>query len=237
MRDRLFQPGKASIHPDLAQISTLPTPSVTLPHHVSSTDVPYHEGVTLKAQEEGTYRRLVNCGLPNGVLASIPDPIPKSTRVTLKLASQNPFGNKTPVPAEVVAPSEPREETGQYMGYETRSSSSLASLFEDCPYDGGYDVSILVSDSEGDDAGSISANNSKFQHILLAFGRAEDFEALAKNDPKLGRLDLDNFTDLFDHTVGVAKGLPYLMPGIFRGEELVWMGLAGLKPFLTKQYT
>ncbi|KFY30543.1 hypothetical protein V493_01845 [Pseudogymnoascus sp. VKM F-4281 (FW-2241)] len=236
MRDRLFQPGKSAIHPDLAHISTLSAASTALPHHASSADTFYREGVTLKAQEEGTYHRLVNCGLPNGILASIPDPIPKSTRVSLKLSSQTPSGDKTSIPAEVVAPSEPREEIGQYLGYETRTSPSLVSLFEDCPYDGGYDISILVSDSDGDDAGSISAANSKFQHILLAFGGTENFEELTKNDPKLGSLDLDNFADLFDHTINVTKGLPFVNPGSLRIEELVLVGLAGLKPLLAEQY-
>ncbi|OBT63893.1 hypothetical protein VE03_06592 [Pseudogymnoascus sp. 23342-1-I1] len=236
MRERLFQPGKSAIHPDLAHISTLSTESTALPHHASYADTLYREGVTLKAQEEGTYHRLVNCGLPNGILASIPDPIPKSTRVTVKLSSPTPSGDRTSIPAEVVAPSEPREEIGQYLGYETRTSPSLVSLFEDCPYDGGYDISILVSDCDGDDAGSITAANAKFQHILLAFGRTEDFDALTKNDPKLGSLDLDNFGDLFDHTVNVSKGLPYVNPGTLRVEELVLVGLAGLKPLLAEQY-
>lgn len=236
MRERLFQPGKSVIHPDLAHISTLSAESTALPHHASSAETLYREGVTLKAQEERTYHRLVNCGLPNGILASIPDPIPKSTRVTVKLSVQTLSGDRTSIPAEVVSPSEPREEIGQYLGYETRTSQSLVSLFEDCPYEGGYDISILVSDSDGDDAGNITAANTKFQHILLAFGRTEHFDALTKNDPKLGNLDLDNFADLFDHTVNVAKGLPYVNPGMLRVEELVFVGLAGLKPLLAEQY-
>ncbi|KFY40396.1 hypothetical protein V494_03523 [Pseudogymnoascus sp. VKM F-4513 (FW-928)] len=236
MRDRLFQPGKSAIHPDLAHISALSAEYTALPHHASSADTLYREGVTLKAQEEGTYHRLVNCGLPNGFLASIPDPIPKSTRVTVKLTSHTPSGDRTSIPAEVVAPSEPREEIGLYLGYETRTSQSLISLFEDCPYEGGYDISILVSDSDGDDAGSITAANSKFQHILLAFGGTEHFDVLTKNDPKLGSLDLDNFADLFDHSVDVTKGLPYANPATLRAEELVLVGLAGLKPLLAEQY-
>lgn len=236
MRDRLFQPGKSAIHPDLAQISSLPSPSLSLPHHVLSADTLYREGVTLKAQEETTYHRLVNCGLPNGILGSIPDPIPKSTRVTLKLSSQAPSGSKSSIPAEVVATSEPREETGQYMGYETRRSSSLTSLFEDCPFEGGYDISILASDSDGTDAAAIATEGSDFQHILLAFGRQEDFEELAEGDSKLGGLDLGHFSNLFDEKINIVKGLPFAKPGQLRGEELVWMGLAGLKPFLAEQY-
>lgn len=234
MRDRLFQPGKNPIHPDLTCLSALPSPTTSLPHHLASLDTPYREGVTLKAQEEWTYHRLVNCGLPDGVLAAIPDAIPKSTRVTLKLTSQTSAGTGS-VPAEVVAPSEPREETGLYTGYEIRSASSLISLFEDCPYEGGYDISMLMSDSAGEEIERAPAEN-KFQHLLLAFGRQQDFDAVVKNDTRLGSLGIASFADLFDSQVDLTNGLPLVGQNMLRTEELVWMGLAGLKPLLAAQH-
>ena len=42
---------------------------------------------------------------------------------------------------KVVSPTTPRDTDGIYWGYTTRMASSINSIFEECPYAGGYDVS------------------------------------------------------------------------------------------------
>jgi len=45
---------------------------------------------------------------------------------------------------KVVSPTTPRDTDGIYWGYTTRMASSINSIFEECPYAGGYDVSSII---------------------------------------------------------------------------------------------
>ena len=47
---------------------------------------------------------------------------------------------------KVVSPTTPRDTDGIYWGYTTRMASSINSIFEECPYAGGYDVSRTCLD-------------------------------------------------------------------------------------------
>jgi len=249
MRQRLFAPGTTAISPSLSHLSSLPpTPShnalhTSLPHHLTTpASSLYREGVTLKAQEQGTYHRLVNAGLPSSVLASIPDPIPKSTRVTLKFAAgavapaalADAAENKRAIPAEVVDPAAVREEVGLYGGYTVSTCAGLSAVFQDCPYEEGYDVSILAFDGEGEDAATVAVDDDAkgFKHLLLAFGREEDFETIAEKDAQLASLGVASFADVFDRRVDLTRGFRTVGRGMLRSEEMVWMGLAGLRALL-----
>ena len=47
---------------------------------------------------------------------------------------------------KVVPPSEPRTDAGLYWGYSVRLASSLGSVFTNCPYKDGYDLTIGTSE-------------------------------------------------------------------------------------------
>lgn len=47
---------------------------------------------------------------------------------------------------QVVSSSKPREEAGKYWGYRVRYASSTSSVFNDCPFKGGYDHLIGTSE-------------------------------------------------------------------------------------------
>jgi len=53
--------------------------------------------------------------------------------------------HKTVMKGKVVSPTTPRDTDGIYWGYTTRMASSINSIFEECPYAGGYDVSSIMS--------------------------------------------------------------------------------------------
>ncbi len=106
----------------------------------------YREGVTLPgADEHGTF---VEAGLR--IPVTIKEQIPGNTRVTLKFvegaeeASKD--GNSEIIEAEPVNPNEPREESGYYWGFNVRKAGSLSDVFTECPYDGGYDITVGTSE-------------------------------------------------------------------------------------------
>jgi Putative RNA methyltransferase len=47
---------------------------------------------------------------------------------------------------KVVSPAAPREDNGTYWGYTTRIANSIQKVFEECPFDGGYDLKIGTSE-------------------------------------------------------------------------------------------
>lgn len=147
MRRRLFP-----LHPNLKHTALLP--AVDMPHHPGPKDpwLPYMEGVTVAASEgdEGGGRSsssgpaafggatLVDTGLDE--MVQVADVIPPNTRVTLHFASPE---TQHPVCAH---PEAPRTEGGYYWGYSVRASANLSGVFTECPYQGGYDLSVGTSE-------------------------------------------------------------------------------------------
>lgn len=104
----------------------------------------------------------VDVGLPQPVI--LPDAVPVATRVTVRFDGEGPnedwhdapaprhkgngasSGLKKFATATAVAPSAPREAGGFYWGYAVRCADSLSRVLTECPYEGGYDVSIGTSE-------------------------------------------------------------------------------------------
>ena len=63
-----------------------------------------------------------------------------------------------------VAPHEPRTKMGLYWGYQTRLAKSLKAVFDECPFDGGYDMSIGTSER-----GEALGHSGQIGHPLLDF--------------------------------------------------------------------
>ena len=208
------------MHPNLRSAGTLP--SLDMPHHLRANEwSEYREGVTVHAQKgdekHGTY---VDVGLLQKRL--IPGvQIPPSTRVTVKL---DPHGNE----GAAVAPSEPREEAGYYWGYSVRRCNLLSTIFTECPFDGGYDLSFGTSERGDSLSESPSQNVPPFTHMLVVFGGVAGLEAAVKADPELQErgVTVNTVRDLFDYWVNV---LPGQGSRTIRTEEAVWLGLMGLR--------
>jgi len=194
----------------------------------------YREGVTLPgADEHGTF---VEAGLR--IPVTIKEQIPGNTRVTLKFvegaeeASKD--GNSEIIEAEPVNPNEPREESGYYWGFNVRKAGSLSDVFTECPYDGGYDITVgtsergvpveeLYSDDEDQRVG-------KFKHLLGVLGGGAGLEGAVKNDEELQKLGVVQTSDVFDRWVDVCPGQG---SRTIRTEEAVWIGLMGLRRLVT----
>ena len=102
---------------------------------------------------------------------------------------------------KAVAPTTPRQDAGLYWGYSVRLASSLSSVFTQCPYQGGYDLTIGTSErgSNVDDVTLTSA----FKHGLIVFGGVAGLEASLEADEDL---DIEEPSLLFRHYVNTCPG-------------------------------
>ena len=227
-----------------------------MPHHLRAHEwCQYREGVTIEADplrgdngfvedqgkkkkkrkhgggaEEGT-TSLVNVGFKSPV--SISAAIPPHTRVTLKFPTSTPpmKFQTADLTAEAVAPSTPREEAGYYWGYAVRAAPSLSSVFTECAYDGGYDLTIGTSE-RGVPLSSLVATSSstevpvlEFRHMLIVIGGVAGLEVAVKADAELAGI-VTQPEKLFDHWVDLCPGQG---SRTIRTEEAVWLGLMGLR--------
>ena len=211
-----------SIHPNLRTAGTLP--SLDMPHHSRVIeDCDYREGVTVTLgkgkMQTGT---LVDVGLHiKRVLRNVQ--IPANARVTVKLEQQS-------NDVEAVAPTAPREEAGYYWGYNVRRCNSLSTVFTECPFGSGYDVSFGTSERGGDvsKVPKLDLQPASPVHVLVVFGGVAGLEIAANNDHDLKAkgIDSSNVGDLFEHWVNI---LPGQGSRTIRTEEAVWLGLMALR--------
>lgn len=135
--------------------------------------------------------------------------------------------------AEPVDPAAPRVEAGYYWGYTVRRCSSISSVFTECPFDGGYDLSFGTSE-RGSPVSSLLAERGqgpsvpKYNHLLVVFGGVAGIEAAIACDQDLidKALAPEDAAKLFDYWVNV---LPGQGSRTIRTEEAVWLGLMALK--------
>ncbi|KAI9689193.1 MAG: hypothetical protein M1822_000931 [Bathelium mastoideum] len=197
---------------------------------------------------------LVDIGSPQKL--TIPVSIPPKTRITLKLppAADSSGTAKAQNPrhmAEPVHPSAPREEAGYYWGYNVRRSASLSAVFTECPFDGGYDLSIGTSErgrplsqllqnsqtSSAQQGGSSQGGPSekfptRWKHLLAVFGGPSGIEAAVSVDSELAAAGVKEAKDVFDAWVNVCPGQG---SRTIRTEEAVWIGLMSLRDFVRQR--
>jgi hypothetical protein len=170
------------MHPDLQFAGLLPP--LDAPHHVRAEDrCCYREGIVL--EKTGNVGSLVNCGIRNKFV-EIDRVLSPGIRCTVKL---DPAVYGTPakcIKGVVVSPSEPREKDGTYWGFTTRFASSFNAIFDESPYDGGYDFKIGTSE-RGDvtvDDHDFNRNFPKagFRHALIVFGGVAGIEECINAD-------------------------------------------------------
>lgn len=245
------------MHPNLRTAGLLP--SLDMPHHLRANEwCDYREGIVVSGvdQSEGNGSKsnrnrqssnangesVVDTGLPQKVV--LPDTyLPQNSRATVRFSSQD-----DQTSAEAVDSSAPRTIAGYYWGYYVRRCQSLSTVFTECPFDGGYDLSFGTSErglpishvleqstpknDRGDDATPPLPDH---KHLLIIFGGVAGLETAARNDPQLQDMGIRpaEVEKLFDHWVNL---LPGQGSRTIRTEEAIWLGLSGLRGLAEGSY-
>lgn len=222
MRNRLFP-----MHPNLAMAGVLP--SLDIPSHLRREEwCEYREGVVVRATREGSW---IDCGLERQRMLRGVE-LPVKTRVTVRLVDESDEAvgkSEGEVDAEAVAPDSPRAEAGYYWGYGVRQASCLSAVFTECPFAGGYDLSVGTSE-RGQRLSTVEPDMSKqkWNHMIVVFGGVAGLEEAAAGDVELNRVGVgkENVSELFDYWIDLCPGQG---SRTIRTEEAVWMGLMGLR--------
>lgn len=228
LRKKLFP-----MHPDLRTAGALP--SVDMPHHLRSDEsCPYREGIVTSTinGKDGEARSIIDCGLQQAV--AIPVGLEVDTRVTLKLSSHP---DEAPTEANAVAPDAPRDEAGYYWGYSVRQAASLSNVITECPFDGGYDISIGTSE-RGMAVESLLRRKSdsyvepNWSHLLIVLGGVAGLESAFNADGELQSAGVHDVSALFDRWINLVPGQG---SRTIRTEEAVWIGLTALRPLVDRR--
>lgn len=221
------------MHPDLKTAGALP--SLDMPHHLRSEEwCQYRESVTVRRGKgsDGTPGMLVDCGLQQHVF--IPVSMEEKTRVTVQLPLTDDGGSLGTIQGQAVSPDSPREDAGYFWGYSVRRAASLSTIFTECPFNGGYDVSIGTSERGIPAADVLSSESNSYveptwNHLIVVFGGVAGLEAAFSNDQDLQQTEVGGAKDLFDRWVNLVPGQG---SRTIRTEEAVWVGLAGLRTLI-----
>ncbi|KAI1820463.1 DUF171-domain-containing protein [Xylaria intraflava] len=210
------------IHPNLKAVGLIA--SLDIPSHPHHTDwLPYCEGITTAGVPKNGSSTLVDVGRKDPV--TITKEVPPRTRVTIRV------DEKDPLRAELVDPATPRTEKGYYWGFTIRRCNTLAAVFEECNFEGGYDMSIGTSErglAISEAFPEKKKDKPNFNHLLIAFGGPSGLEYAAKNDPTLKNMGIarGRTKELFDHWVNI---LPGQGSRTIRTDEALFIGLSGLR--------
>lgn len=211
------------LHPNLKAAGLMA--SLDIPSHPHHTDwLPYCEGVTTSGALANGSGTLVDVGRKTPI--TISQDIPPKTRITLQIDENDPSRG------EPVDPAIPRTEGGYYWGYTVRRCNTLAAVFEECGYDGGYDLSIGTSERGWSIPEAFperkKREQSSFNHLLVVFGGPRGLEYAAENDPALQEMGIarGRTKELFDHWVNI---LPGQGSRTIRTDEALFIGLSSLR--------
>ncbi|GAB2210268.1 hypothetical protein Droror1_Dr00015531 [Drosera rotundifolia] len=167
-------------------------PPLDAPHHLRKHEwALYREGITLKERAPNSTSTVVDVGLSKNVV--IDQVLEPGQRVTVAMGA-----NRNLDPAvlhQVVSPLTPRDE-GMYWGYRVRYASSLSFVFDECPYEGGYDCLIGTSE-HGSTVKSSELLLPSFRHLLIAFGGLAGLEESIEEDKILKGKDAREVFSLY----------------------------------------
>jgi len=223
------------MHRDLKWVGLLSP--LDAPHHLRKHEhLAYREGAVLSCDIDGVPKKpphgsegevgcWASCGLDSPVWVAGQD-IPPNIRVTVRLDEAS--ADDDVWRGVAVAPDEPRTRLGLYWGYQTRIASSLKAVFEECPFEGGYDFSIGTSE-RGEVLGM--SRLPPFRHLILAFGGVGGFEEVILDELSGYSGDTDP-ASLFSRYVNVCPGQT---SRTIRTEEAVMIALSALKPHLPER--
>ena len=127
----------------------------------------------------------------------------------------------------VISPEEASKELGVYWGYTVRVADNLQALFNESPYDKGYDLKLGIS-SNGDEISNQTFENREHNHVLLVFGGLEGLEGLIEMDESL-KINPEDYKSIFDQWVNTC---PNQGTSTLRTEESILVSLCSVSSFL-----
>lgn len=205
------------IHKDLQYAGVLNP--LDAPHHLRQQDKSlYREGVVTNKPVKNGKGSHVNVGLLNDV--HVDKVLTAGLRVTVKIPKEQ--ANPKKVKGIVVPPNVPRSETGIYWGYTVRLANNLTEVLTQCPYKGGYDLTIGTSD-KGMSIDDVEPRSIGHHHALIVFGGLCGLEAAVDSDPNL---DADDPSLIFDKYLNTC---PQQGSRTIRTEEAILITLAELR--------
>lgn len=198
------------------------------PHHLRQRErLAYREGAVMpadkapprpKGDEPGCW---ANCGLPDPVWLEGTE-IPSDVRVTVRMGEEvKDEGSKKVRHGTAVSPEEPRTNLGLYWGYQVRIAKSFKAVFDECPHEGGYDLTLGTSE-RGEVLGF--SKMPKFLHMLVALGGVGGFEEVLE-DPLSGYTAGTDAASLFTRYINVC---PKQTSRTIRTEEALTIAMAVL---------
>lgn len=206
------------------------------PHHVRIDEyTPYREGVVLPKTTKlpstsalTTHVSLVNCGLRKEV--SIDKKLKPGVRVTVELTEpiEQYQSGKAKFTGVVVSPAKPREESGLYWGYQVRLAEGINKVFEECPYEGGYDLTVGTSE-RGKLMEEAKESIPEFRHLLIVFGGLRGIEASVDADETL-KISSEDAGDLFNLWINTC---PDQGSRTIRTEEAVLITMAKFQEIIS----
>ncbi|KFM67328.1 hypothetical protein X975_04935, partial [Stegodyphus mimosarum] len=206
------------IHKDLEYAGLLNP--LDIPHHLRVDDEsPYREGIILNKpvkEGKGSYAYI---GLKK--TAIVDKIIEPNVRVTVKLDKEQ--TSKKHYKGKVISPYVPYKYDKIYWGYNVRLAKSLSAVFSECPFKGGYDLSIGTSD-KGQDVDSVTFPS--FKHLLIIFGGLKGLEGCLEGDETL---EANEPNELFNFYLNTC---PSQGSRTIRTEEAVLITLSVLRPQL-----
>jgi hypothetical protein len=206
------------MHPDLRCVGAL-APLDAANHPRSNEACPYREGLVSEKPARATGSFAV-VGLPKEI--PVDRTLPAGTRVTVRMPDPSSKGGV----GVVVPPREPREKLGLHWGYSVRMAKDLPAVWSECPFSGGYDLSIGMSDKGDTRWLEPGYRMPTFKHLLLVFGGADGLEAVVESNTEIAMSGVDT-ESLFDMYLNLCPGQG---SRTIRTEEAVFVGLAALQP-------
>jgi len=214
------------VHKDLRFAGMLPP--LDAPHQPRQHEwLEYREGAVVEdvATPGAETSTLANVGLDRDVRMDYS--VPKGMRVTVAMGPSAPAADTgEPYEGSLVSPSAPRERAGLYWGYSIRIARGLSSVFTECPFEEGYDVTVGTSEHGSAEEPSLPA----FKHALVAFGGIEGLEQAAESD---AALEVKDPACLFDHYLNTCANQG---SRTIRTEEAVLISLCALQEPLRKAH-
>eukprot|EP00890_Picochlorum_soloecismus_P005500 jgi/Picsp_1/5951/NSC_03308-R1_chromosome 9 open reading frame 114 len=213
------------MHEDLKYAGMLPP--LDAPHHLRSNEwCKYREGVIIESHA-GLNQSVVDIGLEKN--AKVNGQLIRGARVTICLEEQAPSQSDGKYyQGTITSPLEPSKDLGLYWGYTTRIARNLEELFNQSPFQGGYDLTIGTSE-RGEQVSSCDLTVNEYQHALVVLGGPQGLEYCLGNDDL--RKEHSEPSTLFHMYINVCSNQG---SRTIRTEEALLITLTFLHPALSK---
>lgn len=130
---------------------------------------------------------------------------------------------------KVVPQTDPFMKGGKYWGYQVRVAHSISEVFDNCPYEGGYDLKIGDS-YDGDFIDFIDfKKHQDFKHSLIFFGGIQGIDGIIEEFNENDNLKVSEVRKLFDVYVNSCPERGCRQSSL-RTEESMLISMGALMP-------